>query len=76
MRQTTATMGAHMTPCSMENLVHLLCDQLNLDDKLAVLEHLDECKVCREIVFRMSRERDGDFFVRRPYNIEKLAGLA
>jgi predicted anti-sigma-YlaC factor YlaD len=60
-----------MTACSFTKLVQLLDKQLNLDQRLEVLEHLDSCKICRDAVYQISRDRDEAFFVHRPYNVEK-----
>ena len=60
-----------MNACSFKKLVQLLDKQLNLDDKLEVLDHLETCTICRDAVYQISRDRDEAFFVRRPYNVEK-----
>jgi len=60
-----------MTACSFKKLLQLLDKQLNLDEKLEVLDHLDSCKICRDTVYQLSRDRDEAFFIHRPYNIEK-----
>jgi hypothetical protein len=61
-----------MNTCSFKKLVQLLDKQLNLDDKLEVLSHLDTCAICRDAVYQISRDRDEAFFVKRPYNIDKI----
>jgi hypothetical protein len=60
-----------MAACSFKKLVQLLDKQLSLDDKLEVLNHLDSCKICRDAVYQISRDRDEGLFVHRPYNVEK-----
>ncbi len=60
-----------MTACSFKKLVLLLDKKLGLDDKLEVLDHLDTCKICRDAVYQISRDRDEALFIRRPYNVEK-----
>ncbi len=60
-----------MTACSFTKLVQLLDKQLNLDQRLEVLEHLDSCRICRDAVYQISRDRDEAYFVHRPYNVEK-----
>ncbi len=60
-----------MDACSFKKLVQLLDKQLPLDEKLEVLSHLDSCKICRDAVYQISRDRDEALFVRRPYNVEK-----
>lgn len=62
-----------MIRCRVEMLVRLLAGKLNLNSRLSVLDHLDQCKLCREVYFNMSRDRDGSLFVRRPYNVERAA---
>lgn len=60
-----------MDACSFKKLVQLLDKQLTLDEKLEVLAHLDTCKICRDAVYQISRDRDEALFVHRPYNVEK-----
>ena len=60
-----------MSACSFQKLVQLLDKKLELDEKLEVLDHLHSCKICRDAVYQISRDRDDSFFVRRPYNVEK-----
>jgi hypothetical protein len=60
-----------MSACSFQKLVQLLDKKLDLDKKLEVLDHLHSCKICRDAVYQISRDRDDSFFVRRPYNVEK-----
>jgi anti-sigma factor RsiW len=60
-----------MTACSFKKLVQLLDKQLDIDEKLEVLDHLDKCQICRDAVYQISRDRDEAFFIRRPYNVEK-----
>lgn len=61
-----------MSTCSFKNLVQLLDKQLDLDQKLEVLGHLDKCAICRDAVYQISRDRDEAYFVHRPYKIEKI----
>ena len=61
-----------MNACSFKKLVQLLDKQLTLDDKLEVLGHLDTCAICRDAIYQISRDRDEAFFVKRPYNVEKV----
>ncbi len=51
-----------MSKCDTEKLLQLLNKQLNLDGELEIFAHLDQCRPCREVVYLMSRERDGKFF--------------
>ncbi len=60
-----------MTSCSFKKLLRLLDKQLNLDQKLEILDHLDSCSICRDAVYQIARDRDEAFFIRRPYNIDK-----
>jgi hypothetical protein len=61
-----------MSACSFKMLVMLLDKKLNLDKKLEVLDHLDSCKICRDAVYQISRDRDEAYFVHRPYKIGKI----
>ena len=60
-----------MTGCSFQKLVQLLDKQLDLDEKLEVLNHIESCRICRDAVYQISRDRDEAFFIHRPYNVEK-----
>ena len=60
-----------MNACSFKKLVQLLDKQLSLDEKLEVLSHLDDCAICRDAIYQISRDRDEAFFIHRPYNVEK-----
>ena len=66
-------MGDFNRHCKRENLAHLLEDDLDLDTKIDTLEHLESCTSCRDAFYGLSRERDSAFFVRRPYNVEKVS---
>jgi len=58
--------------CDFEKLLQFLDKELNLDGQLAVLDHLDECETCMDAVYRITRDRDADLFIYRPYNAEKI----
>jgi hypothetical protein len=61
-----------MNGCSFQKLVLLLDKKLDLDEQLDVMNHLDTCKICRDAVYQISRDRDEALFVHRPYNVEKV----
>ena len=61
-----------MARCSFEVLLKYLDHQLSLDKKLELLEHIDECETCRDALYHIARDRDAEFFVYRPYRIDKL----
>ena len=61
-----------MKSCNFEKLVAFLDKQLTVDEKLDVLDHLDHCGICRDAVFHISRDRDANLFVFRPYKAEKV----
>lgn len=61
-----------MTTCSFEKLVEYLDDRLDLDKKLELLEHVEQCETCRDAIYHISRDRDGAFFVYRPYKVDKV----
>jgi len=61
-----------MKSCNFEKLVLFLDRQLNIDEKLNVLDHLDHCDICRDAVFHISRDRDTDLFYHRPYKTDKV----
>ena len=58
--------------CDVEKLVLYLDKQLGLDEKLMVLNHLDECGNCLEIIYQLSRNRDAGLFVFKPYKPETV----
>jgi len=64
-----------MMSCSFDKLVRYLDQQLDLDARLELLEHLDECDTCREAIYQISRDRDAQLFVHRPYNTDKALSL-
>ena len=61
-----------MKTCDFEKLVMFLDKQLDLDGKLDVLDHLDHCEICRDAIYHISRDRDANLFVYRPYKAEKV----
>jgi hypothetical protein len=70
-RQDSPHLRGDMSACSFQKLVQLLDKQLELDEKLEVLDHLHSCTICRDAVYQISRDRDESLFVHRPYNVEK-----
>jgi hypothetical protein len=61
-----------MNTCNFEKLVLLLDKQLDIDGKLDVLEHLDNCDICRDAVYHISRDRDANLFIFKPERPEKI----
>ena len=61
-----------MRSCNFEKLVAFLDKQLDIDEKLEVLEHLDHCEICRNTVFHIARDRDANLFITRPDKAEKV----
>ncbi len=47
-----------MGECSFNKLILLLDKKLDLNRKLQVLNHLDQCDICREAIYLISRDRD------------------
>ena len=70
-RQDSEYLRGDMSACSFQKLVQLLDKQLELDEKLEVLDHLHSCTICRDAVYQISRDRDESLFIHRPYNVEK-----
>jgi hypothetical protein len=60
-----------MKACNFEKLLLFLDKQLTLDEKLEVLSHLDECEICRDTIYHISRDRDSNLFIARPQDAEK-----
>ena len=61
-----------MMSCNFEKLVQLLDKQLSVDDKLDVLDHVEHCEPCREAIYHISRDRDEEYFIYRPYRTDKM----
>jgi anti-sigma factor RsiW len=61
-----------MKTCNFEKLVAYLDNELDVDARLDVLDHLDHCEICRDAVFHISRDRDSNLFIFRPYKMEKV----
>jgi hypothetical protein len=64
-------MRGDMSACSFKKLVQLLDKQLEIDEKLEVLAHLESCGICRDAVYQISHDRDEKLFIHKPYNVEK-----
>jgi hypothetical protein len=64
----TATEKMIMMACSFQKLVQLLDNELNVDDKLEVLDHVDFCPICRDAVYQIVRDRDEKLFVAQSHN--------
>ncbi len=64
-----------MNGCNFSKLVKLLDKKLNLDDRLEVLDHVQHCAICREAIYNISRDRDGEYFIYRPYKEGKTVAL-
>ena len=50
---------------TLEQLLLFLGKRLDLDARLAILEHLDECDDCFEEVYRICKNQDASFGLRR-----------
>ena len=48
--------------CDFDRLRVLLDKELQLDEALELFDHLDNCDVCFEEVYRIYKERDSKFF--------------
>jgi hypothetical protein len=58
-------------------LVQLLDNELDIDNKLRVLNHVDTCKICRDALHQITRDRDEEIFVQDAYSASRAteAGL-
>ena len=52
-----------MGTCNFKNLVELLDNQLDLDEKLEVLSHIENCSICRDAIYQISRDRDEHLYL-------------
>ena len=59
--------------CDFEKLWLLVDKRLDLEERLEVLEHLDNCEICFEAVRQITRDRDVDLFVRCKSERELIA---
>ena len=59
-----------MDTCNFQKLVQLLDKQLELDEKLEVLTHLEHCVICRDTVYQLARDRDESLFIHRPFKFK------
>lgn len=58
--------------CSFHRLLQLLDRELNSDDMLQVLTHLDTCSICRDAIYQISLDRDENLFI-HPYPEKSVA---
>jgi len=67
--------GNTMTRCDFDKMVRYLDKQLNIDEKLQLFDHLDQCDVCREAMYLLARDRDAALFVygSGKVDVDKLA---
>jgi hypothetical protein len=49
--------------CDFEKLWLYLSKELDVDEQLKIIGHLDDCTICRETLFLMARDRDADLFI-------------
>jgi len=52
-----------MNACNFEYLWQFVKKQLDLDKQLEVYDHLDQCDICRDAVYQISRDLDGVLFI-------------
>jgi hypothetical protein len=64
-----------MGACSFGRLLQFVDKQLNLDGELKVYDHLDRCDICRDAVYRLSRDRDEGFFIYPAPCVQTLVAL-
>jgi hypothetical protein len=50
--------------CNFEKLVQLLDKQLDLDEKLDILYHIEHCEICHEAIYLIARDRDWNAYAR------------
>ena len=64
-----------MARCDFDKMVRYLDKQLNIDEKLELFDHLDQCDVCREAMYLLARDRDSALFVygTGKVDVDKLA---
>ncbi len=52
-----------MILCSFNRLLQLLDKLLEVDEQLDIYDHLDQCKICRDTIYQLSRDRDKALFI-------------
>jgi len=62
-----------MIACSFDNLIKLLDKKLELDSRLDVYDHLDNCDTCRDAIYHIKRDRDEAALLFRPFRARKLS---
>ncbi|MDR1728262.1 MAG: zf-HC2 domain-containing protein [Acidobacteriota bacterium] len=62
-----------MATCSFQKLVQLLDNELGIDDRLEVLEHVDSCDICRDAVYQITLDRDEALFVRNAHTASLMS---
>jgi hypothetical protein len=56
--------------CDLEKLKMLLDKRLDLDQNLEIFDHLDKCDSCRTALYTITRDRDKNYLVYRPYKFK------
>ena len=51
--------GGDMSACNFEHLLQFVNNQLDLDKRLEIYNHLDGCDICRDAVHQLSRDMAG-----------------
>jgi hypothetical protein len=59
------SIGGDMSKCSFDRLIQFANKKLDLDGQLEVFDHLDQCDICRDAIYQLSRDRDEAFFIHR-----------
>jgi predicted anti-sigma-YlaC factor YlaD len=62
--------GGVMNACSFDRLLQFVNKQLDLDGQLEVYGHLDQCDICRDAVYQLSRDRDEASFIYRAHRVK------
>jgi hypothetical protein len=52
-----------MILCSFNRLLQLLDRLLEVDEQLEAYDHLDQCEICRDTIYQLSRDRDQALFI-------------
>lgn len=49
--------------CNFNLLLQLLDKQLELDEELEAYDHLDQCEICQDTIYQLSRDRDQELYI-------------
>lgn len=58
--------------CNYNKLAKFIEGHLDLNDKLEILFHLENCTACFDEVYKLRKMQDEKYFVKKKFNLEKM----